>query len=101
MLFYFIIDYILNESSDVYNNETMSYGLWLLKFVKIDKYYEIYELDEHFKEWQEGVIMPFIDIEQQKVVCKDESAEFMVPSFTQKIAISDGVLEGLRVQGIA
>jgi len=99
-LLYFMIDYILNESPKIQNNETISYGLWLLKFVRNNEYYEIYELDDEFKSWQEGADNAIYYIEQQKLVCKEEGAEFKVPLFVQNIAITAGVLEGLRVQGI-
>lgn len=99
-LFCFIIDYVLNETPKIYNNETISYGIWLLKFVEFAGYFEIYELDEQFKNWQEGADNSIYYFEQQKAICKDEATEFTVPLFNQNIAISDGVLEGLRVQGI-
>jgi hypothetical protein len=96
----FIIDYILNNRPTIKDNETMSYGLWLIKFVKAEDYFEIYELDESFERWQIGADNAIYYMEQQKETCKQNGAEFSVPLFTQKIAISDGVLEGLNVQGI-
>ena len=97
---YFIIDYILNDRRTIKENETMSYGLWLVKFIKAEDHFKIYELDPSFEEWQLGADNAIYYMEQQKLTCKQEGAEFSVPLFTQKIAISNGVLEGLIVQGI-
>lgn len=99
-LLFFLIDYILNDHPRINDNDTISYGLWLLKFVKIDNLYKIYELDDTFESWQEGADNAIYYIEQQKTVCKEEAVEFTVPFFSQYIAISEGVLEGERVQGI-
>jgi hypothetical protein len=96
----FLIDYIILKSPIIKNEQSISYGLWLLKFTKVEDYYEIYELDNEFEKWQEGADNAIYYIEQQKVLCKDEQTEFTPPLFTQKLAISKGVLEGMKVQGI-
>ena len=99
-LLFFLIDYFLNRHPIIRNNETVSYGLWLLKFCLKGNFFQIHELDEAFSGWHEGADNAVYYYELQKQTCEGESAAFCVPLFTQKIAISSGVLEGKNVQGI-
>jgi hypothetical protein len=99
-LLYYLIDYSIDGSPTINDDETITYGLWLLKFTRVAENFEIYELDELFVKWNEGADNAIYYFEQQKILCMSESAKFNVPLFTQNIAISKGVLEGLRVQGI-
>jgi hypothetical protein len=99
-LMYFLIDYILKNQPIIRDNHTISYGLWLLKFILVDDRFHIYELDEHFENWIEGASRAIYYLELQRSVCKEEKAQLNVPLFTQKIALSKGVLEGNLVQGI-
>ncbi len=81
-------------------DETIAYGLWLLKFTLKNNFFEICELDELFVGWSLGADNAIYYFELQKETCKSENATFSVPLFTQKIAISKGVLEGKNVYGI-
>lgn len=96
----YIIDYILNEKPTIKEEQTISYGLWLLKFVLEYDNFSIFELDDEFSNWMRGASNAIYYFEMQKTICENENAEFCVPKFTQLIAISDGVMDGDSVQGI-
>ncbi len=96
----FLITYVFRENAVLRDEETVSYGLWLLKLVLKNDILHLYELDPSFKEWIEGAENAVYYYEQQSQLCKSENTELNIPLFTQNIAISKGVFDGLDVQGI-
>src|SRR4051812_31354538 len=63
-LFKYLIDYVLDFRPSINDNETISYGLWLLKFIKSEAVFSIYELDDQFQNWIEGADNAVYYIEQ-------------------------------------
>ncbi len=96
----YLVDYLIDGKSRVEDGDTISYGLWLLKFIVAENCYQVFELDDQFSEWVEGADNAVYYFEQQKNLCSEEGVSFNMPGFTQKIAISDGVLDEKEVQGI-
>ena len=100
ILLCYLIDYILDDRPKIKDNDTIPYGLWLLKFCMTSDFFNIFELDELFETWIEGADNAVYYFEQQKALCIEEGTSFSLPLFTQNLAVSSGVLEGTVVQGI-
>jgi hypothetical protein len=98
----YLINYILSkEFKTIKNFDTITYGVWLLKFIKNEAYYDIYELDDMFENWVIGGYNAAKMIKLQRETCSIVNVEPLIPFFTQKIAISRNVINGYPlVEGV-
>jgi hypothetical protein len=99
-LLQYLIDYIIDCAPEIKEEQTVAYGLWLLKFTKYSEVYELYELNHNFEDWIRGAENSVHTFELQKYWCREENVVFSIPEFQQLIAISDGVMNGLPVTGM-
>lgn len=100
-LLQYLIAYISNQSKAIRAGETFSYGYWLIKFVEsLDGYLDIYEYNSEATQFVEGGSLAIHCWATQNKLCQENKCQFMPPRPDRKVAISEGVYEGLPVQGV-
>jgi hypothetical protein len=97
----YLIDYIVHSGAIIRNEQTIAYHSWLLKFV-LDSESEIhlYEVRGDGEGFVEGVDYALKVVYEQIKVCEKFNATPRFPTFSQMIAISDGVYEGMPIEGV-
>jgi hypothetical protein len=96
----YLIDYIFNTQPTITSGQTISYYSWLLKFVDQDGYLEIWEASNDGTIYSKGADHSIRIKNEQDRICLIENVKPLYPSFNQKIAISQGVYDGLPINGV-
>ena len=97
----YISDYVILSRDTVKPEETMLYGYWLTKFKDAGKNkLEIWEYNSSATEFVKGATLTLQYWKAQHSICESYAARFEPPRPDQLSVISQGVLEGLPVQGI-
>ena len=100
-VFRYIIDYLRTSGAIIKDDETISYKSWILKFVvtKNDQF-TLFEANQVGSEYVPGIEYALKVSKAQEDMCAqfDTSASFV--TFGQLVVISNGVYEGLPLQGV-
>ncbi len=97
----YLVEYIVDEQTEIKNEETISYHSWLLKFVlSLDGKFNLHEIDKNGEIFNEGVDYALEVVSEQEIICKKFHVQPLFPLFNQKIVISVGVYEGLDVEAV-
>jgi hypothetical protein len=97
----YLIDYCIDSKPEIKPDQTISYHSWLLKCVlTTDSYYGLWEANKNGEGFTEGVDYSIRIILEQREMCKRFNVIPSFPTFSQKIVISNGVYEGLPIEGV-
>jgi hypothetical protein len=97
----YLIDYSVDHKPEIKIGETIQYGFWVLKFLTRDNHYlDIWECTLSLHDWIEGASTAIEVFKEHKDLMSKLNVEALVPTFNQKIVISEGVLEGDFVEGV-
>lgn len=97
----YLINYVIEGEKPVVANDTIAYHSWLLKFVEFDdNYLEIWEVDEIGSSFVVGIDLSLKIILDQSQVCSQYQCNIDFPTFSQKVVISDGVLDDEPIQAV-
>jgi|GEM_PF-550580 len=95
-----IVDYIGKSEHNILQNQTMNWGIWLIKFIEHDDgVLHIYEYDENSKnEYSEGVERSVVYWADQNCTCIQYGSEYVDPMFHHTVAVTSGVMEGQPIE---
>jgi hypothetical protein len=97
----YVSNYVLTSGKQIRPGETMAYGYWLVQFRGADEgVLATWEYAPDAFDFVEGIDLTLRYWRDQHTTCKLHGTEFMPPRPDKLTVISDGVLEGLPVQGI-
>jgi hypothetical protein len=97
---FFVADY-LAQGNQLRPDETMAYGFWLTKFRRRDENtLETWEYNPQATDFQAGATQTLRYWKDQHRICLLHRAAFSPPRPDRLTVISEGVREGLPVQGI-
>lgn len=96
----YLIDYIRATSPEISDGQTISYYSWILKFVKSGNYLELTEATADGSDYCDGADYSITVLADQQLECKAHQVAPLFPNFGQYLMISDGVYEGLPVNGV-
>jgi hypothetical protein len=97
----YLIDYVLTTNPLIVPEQTIGYYSWILKFVAGDQGNLIlYEADALGEGYIEGVDYSVKVLNEQESECAKFNVSCMFPFFSQNIAISKGVYEGLAIEAV-
>ena len=97
----YIIDYVTEENSKILPDQSIGFNSWILNFVlKQNEYLEIYERHPVTQELVEGCEYSLEIMNNQINVCDKYFSKYLFTRVNQNISISDGVLEGIVVEGV-
>jgi hypothetical protein len=97
----YVADYLLANGKPISPGETLSYGYWLTKFEFLSPgLLEVWEYNALATEFLRGASLTLTYWQEQHSVCQKYDAEFRPPRPDQLTVVSEGVLDGLPVQGI-
>jgi hypothetical protein len=97
----YISGYVMTSGKQILSGETMAYGYWLVKFQGTEEgVLETWEYASDALDFVEGADLTLQYWRDQHTTCKLHEAEFIPPRPDKLTVISDGVLDGLPVQGI-
>lgn len=100
-LLYFIANYLSVSGNRIRPGETMSYGYWLVKFQSGgSKLLEVWEYNLEATEFVKGANLTLRYWREQHLICQQHGAEFRPPRPDTLTVVSEGVFEGLPVQGV-
>ena len=98
---HFVANYLTTSNNRILPGETMPYGYWLVKFENGgSKTLETWEYNSEATEFIKGTNLTLRYWREQHLVCHQYGAEFKPPRPDKLTVISQGVLEGLPVQGV-
>jgi hypothetical protein len=93
--------FITESKRKILNDETIAYKSWLFKFVETkNSLYSIHEVKRDGTGFTEGVDNAIEITDSQSRECSKESVFPVFPTFSQKIAISEGVYEGEAIDAV-
>lgn len=97
----YLVNYVNESKPTIREEQTISYHSWILKFVNVgNSIYNIWEAKNNGEGFVEGASYAIEIINQQEEECVKNNASPRFPTFSQKIVISKGVLEGLPVSAV-
>ncbi|WP_277014975.1 immunity protein Imm33 domain-containing protein [Flavobacterium lindanitolerans] len=97
----YIIDYITQENAKIFPDQTIGFNSWILNFIlKQNEYLEIYETHPVTHELVQGCDYSLEVMNNQIKICDKHSSKYLFTRVNQNIVISDGVLEGVAVEGV-
>lgn len=97
----YVVKYQNQSGNIIHKNETMYYGLWLIKFIQIsDNLLEIWEYNEDTSDFVLGGSSAVNYWIKQHKICRKYNSIFAPPKFDSLTAISAGVLEGNPVHAM-
>jgi hypothetical protein len=97
----FVANYLLKSGNTIRAGQTLAYGYWLTKFENLTPdLLEVWEYAAEATQFQKGASLTLTYWRDQHAVCGRFGAEFQPPRPDQLTVISEGVLEGLQVQGV-
>jgi hypothetical protein len=97
----YVSHYLRTSGKHIGSGETMAYGYWLVKFQGADQNtLETWEYTPDAADFVKGANLTLSYWRDQHIACKLHGAEFKPPRPDKLTIISDGVLEGLPVQGV-
>jgi len=97
----YVSDYVIQSRATLRPDSTMLYGYWLTKFKDAgENKLEIWEYNSSATEFIKGATLTLQYWKDQHSICKAYAARFEPPRPDQLSVISQGVLEGLPVQGV-
>ncbi|PKW29036.1 immunity protein Imm33 domain-containing protein [Flavobacterium lindanitolerans] len=97
----YIIEYIMQENAKILPDQNIGFNSWILNFIlKQNEYLEIYETHPVTQELVQGCDYSLEVMNNQIKVCDKHSSKYLFTRVNQNIAISDGVLEGVAVEGV-
>lgn len=97
----YVSDYLILSRASVRADETMLYGYWLTKFKDAGKNkLETWEYNSSATEFIKGATLTLQYWKDQHSICEAYAARFEPPRPDQLSLISQGVFEGLPVQGV-
>jgi hypothetical protein len=97
----YVSDYVTNSGATLQSGETMAYGYWLTKFENGGEgRLETWEYGADASEFVKGACLTFRYWRDQNAICEKYGADFAPPRADKLSVISQGVLEGLPVQGV-
>lgn len=97
-----VFSYQVDFNKKIENDETLNYGIWIVKFIEIQDYLEVYELSEDSECFVEGIARAVQTHMEQKYICNDFSVEFDPPYGNSMVTIAksldekDAVFQGIR-----
>lgn len=99
-LFAHFAKYFENETVEISSGETITFGCWLLKLVETEiGWLDVLEMNAAGTEFVMGSKFALKIFGTQVMRCVNHASVFRPPLPSSKVAISDGVLEGMKVQG--
>lgn len=98
----FVSDYVLDSGRRIESGETMAYGYWLVKFegAEGNRNLETWEYAPDASAFVKGADLTLGYWRDQHFVCDQYEAAFSPPRPDKLTVVSEGVLEGLAVQGV-
>ncbi len=97
----FLFNYLSVPETDFKNGQTIQYGYWILMLKEEADFYSVYEFEpESIVQWVPGADRAASYWETQQKCCDEHNSKFRPPIMTAMAAISDGVDQGLPVEGI-
>jgi hypothetical protein len=97
----YLIDYIVSEKPVIKPDQTISFKSWVLKFIaEDDSKLVMYEADVQTGDYRRGVDHAIKAAQEQESMCRLHNAAPHFPTLNQKIVISEGVYEGLPLEGV-
>ncbi len=98
---YYVSNYLQESGRRLCPGETMAFGYWLTKFQDAGPgALETWEYDTSATDFIRGASLALRYWKDQHAVCKRYGADFQPPRPDKLTVISNGVLEGLPVQGV-
>jgi len=98
---WYVSDYLIRSRATLQADETMLYGYWLTRFKDAGKdRLETWEYNSSATEFIKGATLTLQYWKDQHSICEAYGAPFEPPRPDQLSVISQGVLEGLPVQGV-
>lgn len=93
----YIIDYLSAYNARITEGQTLKLGYWVLRFEgSADGVLDLWEYDEQCESFQPGIGVAFRYWCGQLDVCDQVQAPFDPPAADRLVAVSDGVLDGVR-----
>lgn len=97
----YVSDYVIRSKVTLRPEETMLYGYWLTRFKDAGKNrLETWEYNSSATDFIRGATLTLEYWKEQHSMCDAHSARFEPPRPDQLSVVSQGVLEGLPVQGV-
>jgi len=97
----YVFDHATKCGARVLPRETMRYGYWITKFEHVgDDVLETWEYNSTATEFISGASLTLRFWKDQHALCNRFGADFEPPALDQLSVVSQGVFEGLPVQGV-
>jgi hypothetical protein len=96
----YLINYFLDYTPVINNDQTIAYHSWLLKFVIVNNVINLYEVQSNGDGFIEGVDYAIKVVAEQKEECTKHNTNTLFPLFSQMIVVSKGVLEGRTIDAV-
>ncbi|HYM16109.1 MAG TPA: hypothetical protein VEZ14_11165 [Dehalococcoidia bacterium] len=97
----FVADYVARQRARLMPEETMEYGIWLVKFRESTPgLLDVWEMAADGDEFRSGASNAIRAWREQRDVCDKCAAAFSPPHPSQLVSISAGVREGDAVDGV-
>jgi hypothetical protein len=97
----YLSNYIAGSPRKILSGETMSYGYWLVKFQDLGQnLLETFEYNAHATDFVRGVNLTLRYWRDQHLMCNVHGGEFSPPRPDKLTVVSEGVFEGLPVEGV-
>ena len=97
----FVSDYLASSGKQIRSGETMAYGYWLVRFQAVGKReLETWEYNARATDFVKGATLTLSYWRDQHLICAQQGAVFKPPRPDKLTVISQGVLEGLPVEGV-
>ncbi|HEV8564708.1 MAG TPA: hypothetical protein VGR41_07320 [Actinomycetota bacterium] len=93
-----LVSYIGNDETKLNAGETLQYGFWLLRFEQGKSMLNLWERSADGSDWIEGADFTLHCWTTQHAACEIARAPFAPPRSDHLAAVSDGVMEGERVE---
>lgn len=97
----YVCDYLISESVNIVNEETIAFHSWLLKFkLEEAEIVDLWEASDGGDSFLQGVDYALTVVQEQEEECRRRNVTPLFPTFGQKIVISKGVYEGCGVDAV-
>lgn len=97
----YFVTYLHEQDTRLRAQETSAYGYWLVQFrSSADGFLDLWEVDPTTLEYVPGVTHAITFWRAQQRLCREAGAAFDPPFMARLGVISDGVYEGLLVEGM-
>lgn len=97
----FVSKYLVSSGKQIRSGETMAYGYWLVRFqAGGEGELETWEYNARATDFVKGATLTLSYWRDQHLICAQQRAAFKPPRPDKLTVISEGVLDGLPVEGV-